>query len=186
MATRGFVGFVVDQQEKITYNHHDSFPAGVGLDILTWLRAAVRTLDEMRQRVAALRVVSDSTKPTVDDIERLRRYADTCTDPTQIEDWWQLLWQTYGNPAAILDAGVIWDASYFPATSTHCEWGYMIDLDVKVFEVYRGQQSEPHQRGRFAPVPEPSQAYPAALVMGWPLGQLPSDDEFLAALTLTE
>lgn len=41
MGTRGFVGFVIDGQEKIGYNHFDSYPDGLGVDVLSWLRGEV-------------------------------------------------------------------------------------------------------------------------------------------------
>jgi hypothetical protein len=38
MGTRGTWGFVLDDREKLTYNHFDSYPDGLGADLLNWLR----------------------------------------------------------------------------------------------------------------------------------------------------
>ncbi|MFI6713568.1 hypothetical protein ACIBF7_44580 [Nonomuraea sp. NPDC050478] len=182
MASRGFVGFVADKTEKIAYNHYDSGPTGVGLIVLAWLRDAAQAPGMLRERVAALRVVDSNSTPTEDDIVRLGEYADAYTSSCGVPYWAGLLWKTQGDPEAMLRAGVIEDASSYPAESTDCEWGYLIDLDTQVFEVYRGQQAAPHHRGRFATQPHPDDHYPAALVTGWRFDQLPSDDEFLTTL----
>ncbi|MDP4510299.1 hypothetical protein [Nonomuraea turcica] len=182
MGARGFVGFVADKVEKISYTHDDSYPAGVGLGVLAWLRTAMQAPQVLRQRVAAVRVVSPDSSPTQDDIERLGTYTDTLSSTAPGRHWWELLWRTQGEPEAILEAGVIVDAGDLPANS-HCEWGYVVDLDSMVFEVYRGQQPQPHNRGRFVTENGPRDHCPAALVTGWPLDQLPNEEEFLDALS---
>ncbi|MER7363498.1 hypothetical protein [Nonomuraea wenchangensis] len=176
MATRGFLGFVIDRTAKIAYAHDDTYPAGVGLLVLTWLRIAAPPLDGLRKQAAAVRVVSPTSRPTPGDVARLAQYTHPCS--SQVRHWWELLWQTQGDPEKILQAGVIEDASDFPA-DPHCEWGYVIDLDNKVLEVYRGGQSRPHQRGRFA---SDASAGAPWLVMGWTLEDLPTDREFLETL----
>ncbi|MFC5813615.1 hypothetical protein [Nonomuraea harbinensis] len=182
MASRGFVGFVVDRTEKIAYNHHDSGPTGVGLIVLSWLRITMKTPQALRERVTALRVVDPGSRPTVHDIERLAEHADPHASPRGVTFWMELLWQTQGDPDAMLRAGVIEDASSYPVEASDCEWGYLIDLDTTVFEVYRGKQAAPHNRGRFVTQPHPDDHFPVALVAGWRFDQLPSDDEFLTTL----
>lgn len=55
MGTRGIMGFVVDGQEKLTYNHYDSYPDGLGLDVLRWLRGLNEdTLPQARADAAKL------------------------------------------------------------------------------------------------------------------------------------
>lgn len=183
VASRGFVGFVADHTEKIAYNHYDSVPSRVGLRVLAWLRTAVQQPQALRERVAALQVVHPASRPTADDIAWLRDYADPFLPPSRIISWLDLLWKTQGNPEAMLGAGVIEDASDYPADGSDCEWGYVIDLDTGVFEVYRGGQTGAHRRGRFAERPHRPGHCQAALVTGWPFDQLPGDREFLAALS---
>lgn len=38
MSTRGAVGIVKNGVEKIAYNHWDSYPSGVGLEVVEWLK----------------------------------------------------------------------------------------------------------------------------------------------------
>jgi hypothetical protein len=182
VSTRGFVGFVVDGTEKIAYNHSDSYPAGLGLHVLNWLRKA--HLGGARRLAGSLRVVEPGSAPTAEDIERLRGYANTNVSTQSLDDWYVLLRGTQGNPAAILDAGVIEDASHFPVDSVMAEYGYIVDFDAEAFEAYVGFQKKPHDDGRFASRPrrEGDSYYPCALVGSWPLTKLPTDDEFVATV----
>lgn len=188
MSTRGFVGFVIDGNEKIAYNHSDSYPAGLGLAVLhwAWVNQHSLTCDIHRGEQGGpvdlarrLRVVDPDSKPTAEDIERLKGYANTNVGIRALDDWYVLLRETQGNPGAMLAAGVIADGSKFPTDSLFAEYGYIVDLDAQVFEAYAGFQREPHDKGRFASRPphDASPGYhPAALVASWPLDSLPSDD----------
>jgi hypothetical protein len=182
MGTRGFLGFVAEDTEKITYNHFDSYPSGLGINVLTWLRAASDSLTAVRERIVALRVVDGESEPTEEDIERLRKYANTRVSNQRLNEWYVLLRETQGDPHAILDAGVIEDGSDFPADSLFAEYGYMVDLDAGAFEAYIGFQQGTHDKGRFAKREGREGYAPVALAASWPLTELPTDEEFLAAL----
>ncbi len=191
MGTRGFVGFVVDGTEKIAYNHFDSYPSGLGRDVLNWLHEALshgQHRDSLVASARSLRVVDPKTSPSAEDIERLRAYADLDVGSQDLGDWYVLLRKTQGEPGEMLQAGVIEDAGEFPANSLFAEWGYIIDFDDNVFEVYQGFQVTKHDQGRFADRSvEPStglipQYYPVALVASWPLDRLPSAEEFMVTV----
>lgn len=182
MSTRGFVGFVADGTEKIAYNHSDSYPEGLGKGVLAWLRLGLST-EFLRIAARTLRVVSDETPPTDDDIERLRPFTDrTVGERKERPDWYQLLRETQGRPGEMLRAGVILDASEFPLCSLFAEWGYLVDLDAETLEVYRGFQQRGHTLGRFAGRPGQDGYYPCALIRSWPLSELPDDQAFVSAL----
>jgi hypothetical protein len=189
MGTRGFIGFVVDGVEKITYNGYDSYPDGLGVDSLAFATAASDSISALRDRAMALRLVSDNDEATAEDIARLRRYADTRVSTGKLTEWYVLLREAQGDWQATLDAGVMVDATDFPLDSLFAEWGYIIDLDTMTFEVYRGFQKAPHDLGRFAKrdpyLPEHRVKAdlfyaPVALVASWPLQALPTEQEFLA------
>lgn len=183
MSTRGFVGFVVDGTEKIAYNHFNSYPSALGCNVLEWLSKA--HLGGAQRLASALRVVDPESAPTAEDIERLRAYANSNVGTQRIDEWYVLLRETQGNPAAMLDAGVIEDGHEFPLDSLFAEWGYLVDFDARTFEAYRGFQGAPHDKGRFAGrTGEDTDAryHPVALVASWPLDALPTKDEFMAAV----
>lgn len=190
MGTRGFVGFVAGGTEKIAYNHCDSHPDSLGLDTLGWLRGAIGDMAALKAKAAALRVVDPDSKPTDEDIERLKGFANTRVSTRQLDDWYVLLRETQGNPGAMLAAGVIEDAGRFPLDSLFAEYGYLVDTDAEAFEAYRGFQHGPHTKGRFAGRPLTADCadgyFPCALVASWPFSALPTDDEFEAAFESRE
>src|SRR5687768_12201748 len=104
MGTRGFVGFVVDGTEKISYNHWDSYPSGVGLDVLEWLRGVVSESESLHRDLAkALSVVPDRA-PTDVEREALAEFEDSRVGSAD-DFWYRLLRGTQGKPGKILRAG---------------------------------------------------------------------------------
>lgn len=180
MSTRGFIGFVADGEVKVAYCHHDAYPEWLGRNMLEWARSA--DPEAAKAAVRALRVVRDE-EPTELDQRELVRFADfSVGSASEKPSWYQLLRGTQGDPAAILEAGVMEDASDFPADSPFAEYGYIVDLDTGVFEAYEGFQQSPHTDGRFAkPQPGRGGYYPVRLKQSWPLSGLPDDAAFLEA-----
>lgn len=187
MSTRGFIAFAAGGPAKVAYVHSDAYPSGLGVDVLNWLRSV--PLDDAADGVRALRVVDPQSRPTAEDVERLHDYFDPYVDMTDPETferrtyatWYQVLRGTMGDPALILDAGVIEDMSGLPY-SGGAHYGYLVDFDARTFEAYDGCQREAHTDGRFAlPVPNEVGYYPARLVGSWPLDALPSDEDLSAA-----
>jgi hypothetical protein len=201
MGTRGFIGFVIDGKEKITYNHFDSYPEGLGMEMLTWFRDILKaeTPDgpiDWKAYVRNLKMVDPKSTPTEVQISELMPWSDTSVSERSLEDWYCLLRKTQGNPGAILAAGYAIDSSDFPSDSLMCEWGYLIDVDTETFEVYEGFQKEPHNRGRFAHRPPVDVErhiglfsyayYPVALRAAWSFNAIPTGEEFLGVLTNLE
>lgn len=189
MGTRGFIGFVADGTEKIGYNHFDSYPEGLGVEVLGWLRNALTTHPEVLvEQIQSLRVIDGDAEPTDAEIEQFKgTYDPNVGGRSDRPTWYQLLRGTQGDPAAIVRAGAIEDASNFPADSLFAEWGYVIDVDARTFEVYRGFQTEVHSKGRFAQRPVAKTGYqPVALAESWTLDALPTDDAFFSALNSDE
>lgn len=191
MGTRGFVGFVIDDEEKIAYNHFDSYPGGVGAHMLSWLTKAVEDMPKLREDVSQLTVIShNDPDPTPAQIEQLREFTDMSvggsggTGP----EWYQVLRDTQGKPELMLRAGYIEDAREFPLDSLFCEWGYLVDLDTGCFEVYKGFQNEPPDEGRWSGQGTINERagvakyYAVNRVASWPLWELPTEVEFHEAL----
>lgn len=182
MSTRGFVGFVVYGDEKITFNHYDSYPEGVGQKWLQWLRSSP-ALSSVRERAAQLQMIPG---------ERLQdeRDGDEDIDDTLLRNASRVAQMGHVLPEELLDAGAAIDDHEFPLDSLFAEYGYLVNLDDEVFECYRGFQTAPHANGRFARrvrrdgkmvSSAGTTYYPVALTMSWPLSALPSDEEFAQA-----
>lgn len=66
MGTRGSWGFVLNGKRWETYNHFDSYPSGLGEDLLSWARE-VQDWSVVADRVASLTLVDqDSPCPPLD------------------------------------------------------------------------------------------------------------------------
>jgi hypothetical protein len=162
MGTRGFIGFVADGRETVAYNRFDSYPDGLGLTVLDFARS-VTDWPTVRKAAAALVHVFEDVPPTDEQIEVLERVS--------------------GDPAALLEAGYACHLPDWPGASLYCEWGYLLDLDAEVLEVYEGFQRAPHTEGRFHDRPRDHDAYwPVRRVASWGLDALPDDEAFVAQL----
>lgn len=191
MGTRGFVGFVADRKVSIVYNHYDSYPSHLGVNVLNWLNwlKELSEFEAVKILAANLREVSDDIPPTPEQIEALKQYYEpnVAGNMGVQPNWYQALRNTQGDPGAILASGLYESAADFPYDSLFCEWGYLIDLDAMVLEVYRGFQHEPHTLGRFADNGKVRESgsgeyYPVALKASWPLDDLPTTEAFEHAL----
>ena len=58
MSTRGSVGIIFNNEEKIGYNHYDSYPSGLGNEILTFLKG--KTIDELKSIFSNITLVKNS------------------------------------------------------------------------------------------------------------------------------
>ena len=72
MGTRGFTGFVVDGTEKIAYQQFDSYPSGVGVEVLAFLK----TYPELLAKARDLKVVNENSKPSAADVKALQPWTD--------------------------------------------------------------------------------------------------------------
>lgn len=188
MGTSGFMGIVVDGKQKIGYAHWDAYPAALGCDTLDALRTLLaEDRKGARKRAQALKVVTQDTPPTPDEQRALARFADQGVSTKALDEWYVLLRRTQGDLGAVLDAGYVEDASQAPYDSLYSEWGYLVDFDAKVFEVYKGFQTRPHAQGRFATGSGPDRLkvlgrnyYPCALIGAWAFDALPTNAAFVA------
>lgn len=188
MGTRGLTGFVLDNQIKASYQQYDSYPDGVGVDVLAFARG-IDDLVQLRRQVSKLKVVPEQGKPTKAQRDALANRAGITAE--EGSDWYWALRDTQGQPGRILESGYILDSADFGKDSLFCEWAYLINTDDSTLEVYKGFQEEPHSEGRWAlpegVTPEPSYEggpiyYPVKLVATFRLASLPTREEFLSKL----
>lgn len=191
MGTRGVTGFIVDGVAKINYQQYDSYPEGVGAQVAEFMME-YPSFGAMREAARALRVVAKDSIPTQEDIEKLAPFTNFGVGTQSPEDWYCLLRVTQGDPAKILAAGVVVNNEDFLHDSLFCEWGWIINLDTNMVEVYQGFQQSKHDKGRYANVapytPDYHEAdtyYPCALVLEVPFedfASYKSPDDFVAVV----
>lgn len=147
MGTRGLMGLVIDGEVKATYNHYDSYPSGLGEEILKLVRSGGIS----KAAAVHLEVVDADAEATPEQIAKYSKYADTGVSSGELTEWYVLLRHLQGDLEGYLEAGVMADGSAFATDSLFCEWGYLINLDDNTLEVYKGfnKIGDPI-KGRFA------------------------------------
>lgn len=136
MGIRGLMAFVVDGETKAGYVHFDSCPYGLGVDVLEWLHEALNEqTGKALTQVRALKVVNDETEPTAEQIEALKRYANTNVSTKQLDEWYVLLRECQGEPALTLEAGYMYGVSRVEPYRLGCghEYLYVADFDKRTF-----------------------------------------------------
>lgn len=188
MGTRNLTAVYVDGEYRIAqYGQWDGYPEGQGLTCLMFLRD---DMDEklFRERLRETRFMSYEE---IRDIY-IKGGADengfiTVADARKVEQRYPGLDRDLG--ASILlkvqngTAKELQDSIEFAAKGLFCEWAYVIDLDKRRFEVYRGFSTEPQKPGdRFYFLKDKEEdGYGCVrLLKSWDLDDLPSDDVFVA------
>lgn len=189
MGTRGIWGFVLGEQEKLTYNQFDSYPDGLGE--MVWGLCRDLGPEGLRDAAERMRLVDQSAPPTAEDIERYQQWTTWRNGRTDPPEWYDVLYNTHGDPQAAVEAGAMEaDGALFALDSLFCEWGYVVDLNEMRLEVYEGFRTAPHERGRFAKrtLPDGSRPraeyWPIEMIASFPLDALPeSAQAFTKAVT---
>lgn len=172
MGTSGYMAFVLGGETKAGYVHNDSYPEGLGADILEWLREVwewsevTLSMTNARSSVKKLVVVGDDTKPTPEQIQALKQYANTNVSSKQLNEWYVLLRETQGDPASTLEAGFMYgDTKIEPYRLGYFgEYTYIVDFDKKVFSA-SGYGND---------------------LGSWAFNELPTREAFIAATTEDE
>jgi hypothetical protein len=152
------LGFAHDGQLKAAYNHFDSYPSWLGKRVLQWLATA--DLEEAVGKFDRLESVTEEVPATAEQISRYKEI--TGIEDVKTSDWYWLLRDAQGEPQEMLNSGFFVDASDFALDSLFCEWGYVVDLDAKQVEVYKGFQTSPPTEGRWAGKRRESEGNPIA------------------------
>ena len=117
MSTRGAVGFRYNGVDKIAYNHSDSYPSGLGQDLIIYLEG--KTIEELKN------ICDEITVTNIED--------DDC--PFYPETGFARSFEDYQS---------------FLKNSLFCEYAYIINLDNGTLEFYKGWNTNPKAKGRYA------------------------------------
>ena len=148
MGTRGAIGFIKNGVEKVTYNHFDSYPSGVGIAVAGYCRRT--TIKAMNKAFDKLVLVTEEASPTKEQQKQLNKYLSTSVSSGKPEEWYALLRETQGDLVEIVNCGFMIDSKEFLLDSLFCEYAYIINLDTNMLEVYKGSQKDPDKgAGRY-------------------------------------
>lgn len=187
MGTRGVIGLFKGGKGKITYMQYDAYPDGVGVDILREIKES--SIKQIKKAFNNIKLVLDQEKqPTKEEIDRYLRYSNPSVGSqgmsnTEIFTYYQLLRNLQGTlkPYFNQEVSLMIDNEDFLKDSLFCEWGYVINLDKKVLEVWRGFTKTP-QENRYKIEKTEETYFNCELLKEYPLNDLPTEDQFLKDL----
>jgi len=175
MGTRGAYGFIVNGIEKITYNHWDSYPTGLGANIAAFIEdTPIEELTIANNIV----LVNGYTTPTNKQIKECEQYHNSNVSTGEKEEWYSLLREAQGNLYAFKNGlKFMINNDSFLEDSRCCEWAYIINIDEGVLEVYRGFNKDSNAKGRYAKrnVTSDQDYYGVALIKTIPLNEVKED-----------
>jgi len=150
MGTRGVIGFRIEDEDKVTYNHWDSYPTSLGMKMVN----TGRTFDAEQLAGAAQRIeLVDGNESAPRDLQsKYVKFLDNGVSTGQPEEWYSLLRDTQGSLEPYIKGELdhMIDSQGFLLDSLFCEWAYIFNLDALTFEVYKGFNVDPHAPGRYA------------------------------------
>jgi len=144
MGTRGAYGFHKGGVDKITYNHWDSYPDGLGDEIAKFIKkTTIKQMNEIFEKI--ILVDEHNSKPTKEQIKIYKEFADISVSCQSYEDWYCLLYKTKQDLSVYKEEGIVhmMDGGDFVKDSLFCEWAYIINLDTNVLEVCGGFLKKP-------------------------------------------
>ena len=147
MGTRGLWGFRYQKKDKLTYNHYDSYPTGLGEIIRKFVEE--HSVAELKKIATKIELVDKDTKPTKTQIQNCAKWTDLTVSNQSTEDWYCLLREAQGSPESYAsDLKYMIDSKEFIKDSLFCEYAYIINLDTEKVEFYIGFQNTP-QKNRY-------------------------------------
>lgn len=180
MGTRGLTGFRRNGVDKLHYQQYDSYPDGVGLDILYELKRTDVSIDEIRDIFDSIIMVNLNEKPTKEQQDECSEYTDFGVSENSKDDWYCLLRKAQGSIAPYLNEGLKYmlDSCDFIKDSLYCAWAYIVNLDTEELEVWKGFQREPDSTNRYGEREE-RDYYPCKKLVTFDLHSLPDDETFI-------
>jgi len=150
MGTRGAYGFRIDNEDKVTYNHFDSYPTDLGKNVVDFVRST--PMKELIAIANKIVLVDGNLVPTDEEQEKYAKlYANLLVSDRSLKDWYCLIRNSQGNLGAYKEGLVhMIDSHEFLIDSLFCEWVYIINMDTNKLEVYKGFNTDPfNAKGRY-------------------------------------
>lgn len=188
MGTRHIFLVQKDSEYKVAqYGQWDGYPSGQGQALLEFLKTP-GFLDKLREKI-------DNTVFITQE-DHLKLIKDLGIESTEYftQEQSNLFFSKYPHLSRnvsvevlkfIIESGdtplQLKNSYEFAGDSLFCEWGYVLDLDKNVLEVYKGFNHAASYSGRFNDLIDPKSEYaPIFLIKSYSLDDLPSLDDFIS------
>ena len=196
MGTRNLTAVYRDGVHKVAqYGQWDGYPEGLGVTLLGMLTGDF--IESLSSSLSKVRFIDD-----VKDKDFIESYNNNApewsNDPdnrtTEQKEWFRkfasrdLSSKLLTNIIESTEEEILlFDKIEFAKDGLFCEWAYVIDLDSREFEVYKGFNRTTHSGERFSTGMVDDQGYaPVKLVKKYSFDDLPSADEFLSDFEVNE
>jgi hypothetical protein len=178
MGTRGINGFVVKGKHYGQYNQFDTYPSGMGKDMVKLARLITKNegWNKFRKNAEKVQDIGETTNDTAL-IEKYSSYTDLQVSNQVETDTYCLLRHLQG--VKLLEEIYkgrclhIRDNMEFVKDSLFCEYAYFFNLDSMVIEFWKGFQKEPQMWNPFGTSPNSDGYYPIKLVGVFQLSRIP-------------
>lgn len=157
MGTRGTYGYRKNKQDKLMYNHYDSYPEGLGQRMLEYIK--MYSTKEMNE-------IYDNIKF----VENDKNFQIQQEMKAKIESR-EIYLSSFHEDQTILMP----ENNDFIKDSLFCEWGYIVNLDTECLEVWEGFQKKAQKGNRYGRKQIENGYYPCKLIAEIPFDDLRKD-----------
>jgi hypothetical protein len=163
MSTRGIYGIRKNNVDKTTYNHSDSYPSGLGVQVVEFFADA--DLVKLGEVFDSIQLVKHDDIVTEDIAETIPAELSNFEVNGGQKTFYCYLRNAQGELSAYLKGlKYMIDKHDFIADSLFCEWGYIVNLDTGKLEVWQGYQKSPTEGNRYGVTPNEDGYYPCKMV----------------------
>ena len=177
MGTRGSVGFIYKDKPSLTYNHFDSYPSGLGTDVVNMIVKINEEngWDKFKENAAQLNDIQGDEITDQALMEKYKKYSDLGVSRQTLSDPYCLFRKIQGAEwMEEMYKGELHDYplnNNFIKDSLFCEYAYIINLDDMLLEFYNGFQKKPQKFNKFGETSN-GEYYPCRVICVFPLNKI--------------
>lgn len=183
MGTRGINGWVQSGKYHGQYNQFDTYPSGLGQDMVDVAKkiTAENGWEKFKENALKMQDIGKKLDPETDAvlIERYSKFFDENVSERVTTDTYALLRHLQGVPLMhhIYSGGVehYRDSMDFIKDSLFCEYAWFFNLDTMMFEGWDGGQKTKTAKNPFGTKKDEDGYYPCKRVLNVPLTEIPEE-----------
>jgi len=130
MSTNGTIAIRSKGKTIRTYNHSDSYPSYLGVELGKFARDA--DAEVIAAQIATVTLVKEDDTPTAEQLAACKE-AGLWQDVSRGTDWYAALRSVQGDIEATLATGYFLNWTW----GDNQEWGYLVDFDHSVLKITR-------------------------------------------------
>ncbi|VGO13657.1 hypothetical protein PDESU_02214 [Pontiella desulfatans] len=183
MTTQGLTGFRYKEKDRLAYNHADSHPDTLGLNVLRELRD-VEDWNTVHDRIDELVPIPETRRlneyTSMAESEVRRAFPNLKYDGS-LQNIYDLYQPLQGTLKPYMDGKLMFmpDASDFIHNSGFCEWAYVANLDSAKYEIWKGQQTKPDPDNRYGQETDRMGYYPCQKIKEYDLVCIPINSHWV-------